>query len=83
MRVKTWVFAGAVAASMLLSGAAPDAYAKHAPKPQRLKVRKDMGAYGGNYMAPKKQKPPTGYYRNSLTGQMVYGKPTPTPTPKH
>jgi hypothetical protein len=80
MRVKTWVFAGAVAALLLLSGAAPSAYAKHTPKPQRLKLRKDMGAYGGKYMAPKKQKPPTGYYRNSLTGQMVYGTP---PQPKH
>ena len=81
MRVKTWVFAGAVAALLLLSGAAPGAYAKHAPKPQRLKVKKNMGQFGGNYMAPKKQKlAPTGYYRNSLTGQMVYGT---APAPKH
>ena len=72
MRVKSLVFAGAVAALLLLSGVAPAAYAKHAPKPQRLKIRKDMGAYGGKYMAPKKQKPPTGYYRNSLTGRSMH-----------
>jgi hypothetical protein len=77
--MKTLVFAGAVAAFLLLSGAAPGAYAKHAPKQQHIKVR-NMGPYGNNYMAPKKQKPPTGWYRNSLTGQMVYGKP---PAPKH
>ncbi len=81
MRVKALVFAGAVAALLLLSGVAPSAYAKHAPKPPRLKVKKNMGQFGGNYMAPKKQKiGPTGYYRNSLTGQMVYGAP---PQPKH
>ena len=56
MRMKTCVFAGAVAALLLLGGAAPGAYAKHAPKPQHLKPRKDMGAYGGKYMAPKKAK---------------------------
>ena len=83
MRMKMCVFAGAVAGLLLLSGAAPSVYGKHGPKPQRFKPRKDMGAYGGNYMAPKKQKPPTGYYRNSLTGQMVYGAP-PAPSPhKH
>jgi hypothetical protein len=77
--MKTWVFAGAVAALLLLSGAGPTAYAKHAPKPKHLKV-KNMGPYGNNYMAPKKQKPPTGWYRNSLTGQVVYGT---APAPKH
>jgi hypothetical protein len=75
--MKTWVFAGAVAAFLLLSGAG--AYAKHAPKQQRLKMR-NMGQFGNNYMAPKKQKPPTGWYRNSLTGQMVFGTP-PAPKP--
>ena len=79
MRMKTLVLAGAVAAFLLLSGAGPTAYAKHAPKQQKLKVR-NMGPYGNNYMAPKKQKPPTGWYRNSLTGQVVYGTP---PAPKH
>jgi hypothetical protein len=79
MRMKTWIFAGAVAAFLLLSGAGSGAYAKHAPKQQKLKVR-NMGPYGNNYMAPKKQKPPTGWYRNSLTGQMVFGTP---PAPKH
>ena len=80
MRMKTWVFAGAVAALLLSNGAGPSAYAKHAPKPPHLKVNKNMGPYGGNYMAPKKQKKPTGYYRSTLTGKMVYGKP---PAPKH
>ena len=75
MRMKTWVFAGAVAALLLLSGASPNAYAGHAPKPPHLKVKKNMGPYGGNYMAPKKQKKPTGYYRSSVTGKTVYGKP--------
>ena len=80
MRMKTWVFAGAVAALLLLNAAGPGAYAKHAPKAQHLKMR-NMGPYGNNYMAPKKQKPPTGWYRNSLTGQMVYGV-APAPKPR-
>ena len=75
MRMKTWVFAGVLAALLVLSGAGPSAYAAHAPKPPRLKVKKNMGPYGGNYMAPKKQKKPTGYYRSSVTGKTVYGKP--------
>ena len=33
-------------------------------------------------MAPKKQKPPTGYYRNSLTGHGVRNADA-TPQPKH
>ena len=76
MRLKTWVFAGAVAA-LLFCGVVPSASARQNNKPPhlKLKVKKNSNQFGGNYMAPRKQKPPTGYYRDSLTGHMVYGQP--------
>jgi hypothetical protein len=39
------------------------------------KIKKNAGPFGGNYMKPRKQKKPTGYYTNSLTGAVVYGTP--------
>jgi hypothetical protein len=66
-----------VAAALLVGGMAPSAYAKHgsgAPK-THFKFNKHAGLFGGNYLAPKKQKRPTGYYVSTLTGKTVYGKP--------
>jgi hypothetical protein len=59
---------------VLFSGLDQNAFAKHGPKTPHFKVKK-MGPYGGKYMAPKKQHRPSGYYRSTLTGEMVYGKP--------
>jgi Skp family chaperone for outer membrane proteins len=42
-----------------------------------FKVKKNQNQFGGKYMAPKKQHRPTGYYRSTLTGKTVYGKPKP------
>lgn len=77
MRVKTTLLLGAIAMALLLSGFAPPAFAKHGPKPPKIhyKFNKKAGVFGGNYLGPKKQKKAKGYYRNSLTGEMVYGKP--------
>jgi hypothetical protein len=36
------------------------------------KAKKNTTTY--SYLAPKKQKKPTGYYQSTLTGDMVYGK---------
>jgi hypothetical protein len=77
MRTKTSVLIGAVAMVLLFSGFAPFASARHGSKPPKThyKIKKNDGPFGGNYMKPKKQKKPTGYYRNSLTGAVVYGTP--------
>jgi hypothetical protein len=77
MRAKTSVLIGALAMACLLSGFAPAAYARHGSRPPRAhyKIKKNAGPFGGNYMKPKKQKKPTGYYTNSLTGNVVYGTP--------
>ncbi len=77
MRVNKTVMIAAMAIALLFSGFTPSAYARHGSKPPRVyyKIKKNAGPFGGNYMKPKKQKKPTGYYRNSLTGEVVYGKP--------
>ena len=60
---------------VLFSGLGQSAYAKHGPKSPKTHFKmKKMGSYGGKYMAPKKQHRPNGYYRSTLTGEMVYGK---------
>ncbi|PWT74623.1 MAG: hypothetical protein C5B46_03750 [Proteobacteria bacterium] len=48
---------------------------KAAPCGAHYKIKKNAGQFAGNYPKPKKQKKPSGYYRSSLTGQVVYGKP--------
>jgi hypothetical protein len=72
MRGKQRILIGALAMACLLSGFAPSAYARHSSKPH-YKIKKNDGPFGGNYMKPKKQKKPKGYYTNSLTGATVYG----------
>jgi len=70
---------GLVAALAFCGGLAPSAFAVHgkqgfSPPKTHYRAKKNSNAFGGNYMAPKKQRRPTGYYRSSLTGKMVYGK---------
>jgi hypothetical protein len=70
---------GLLAVSTLFSGLAQSAYAfgKHGSNSPHFRVKKNVGPYGGKYMAPKKQHRPSGYYRSTLTGKMVYGRPRP------
>jgi hypothetical protein len=76
VRVGKLVVIALVSVLALFSGLGQSAYAKHGPKSPKLHFKmKKMGPYGGKYMAPKKQKHPSGYYRSTLTGEMVYGKP--------
>ncbi len=76
MKAGKFVLVCALAVLTLFTGLAPTAYAfgKHGPKAPHVKVRKNTGTFGGKYMAPKKQHRPSGYYRSTLTGKMVYGK---------
>lgn len=71
------VLTGLVAATLMLGAWAPSAHAlfrKHkADVPRVQRAKKNNSPYA--YLAPKKQKKPTGYYRSTLTGKVVYGKP--------
>ena len=73
---------GLAAALALSCGIGQNAYAFHgkqglsSPK-SHYRVKKNSNAFGGKYMAPKKQHRPSGYYRSTLTGKTVYGKPRP------
>ena len=58
-----------VAVSLLFCGLAPSAYAKHGAAKTHFKFNKHSGLFGGNYLAPKKQKKPTGYYVSTMTGK--------------
>lgn len=77
MRVRTRVLAGLVGMSLMLGGLAPSAHAlfkRHkAEVPKVRRAKKNDSPYA--YLAPKKQKKPSGYYRSTLTGKVVYGKP--------
>jgi hypothetical protein len=58
------------------------AYAVHGkrgsiPPLENYRTKKNSGPFGEKYMAPKKKHRPTGYYRSTLTGRTVYGKPNP------
>jgi len=75
MPVRICVLIATIALMTLVAGSAPYAYARQKPPKVHYKIKKNDGPFGGNYMKPKKQKKPTGYYRNSLNGNMVYGKP--------
>ena len=74
------VLMGVLAALTLWIGLSQSAWAARGnhgminPK-MHYKSKKNDGAFGGKYMAPKKQHRPSGYYRSTLTGKMVYGKP--------
>ena len=72
-RVLIAVFAG----TSILGGFAPSAHAlfgfhrSNQPRVQR-KAKKNASLYA--YLAPKKQKKPTGYYQSTVTGQILHGK---------
>ena len=76
MKICARVLAAVLGVSTMFGGFAPSAHAlfgKHGPKPPRaLRMKKNANTY--DYLKPKKQKKPTGYYRSTLTGEMVYGK---------
>ena len=79
MRLRKYLLIGVAAAVALFATLNLSAYAFgksrfSAPKPH-YKVKKNDGPFGGKYLAPKKQRRPTGYYRSTLTGKTVYGKP--------
>jgi hypothetical protein len=80
VRVSKVLWIVMMASVVLCSGLSPsasaarDKFAYGSPHPH-YKVKKNDGPFGGKYLAPKKQRRPTGYYRSTLTGQMVYGKP--------
>ena len=77
MRGMKYVVIGMVAVLTLFYGLGQSAYAAHGNSGSHkvhYKAKKNNNAFGGNYMAPKKQHRPSGYYRSSLTGKMVYGK---------
>lgn len=82
MRGMKHVVIGMVAALALSCGICQSAYASYgkpgsgSPK-SHYRVKKNSNAFGGKYMAPKKQHRPSGYYRSTLTGKTVYGKPRP------
>jgi len=74
-----YVVIGMVAALALCSSLGQSAYAAHGNSGSsshkvHFRAKKNNNAFGGKYMAPKKQHRPSGYYRSSLTGKMVYGK---------
>ena len=79
MTASKYVLIATVAFLALLSSFSPSANAlgEHGSKPANVhfKPNKHAGLFGGNYLAPKKQRRPTGYYRSTLTGKVVYGKP--------
>lgn len=80
MRVSKYVLIAMVAALVLCVGLSQSAFAARtkfaygSPHPH-YRVKKNDGPFGGKYLGPKKQRRPTGYYRSTLTGQVVYGKP--------
>ncbi len=63
------IFIAAVALMWAFAGLGQSAYAlgKHQHRP-----KKNTNPYA--YLAPRKQKKPSGYYQSTLTGEMVYGK---------
>jgi len=61
-----WAFAGL--------GQSAYALGKHHSNPPRAqhKLKKNTSPYA--YLAPKKQKKPSGQYQSPVTGQLLYGK---------
>jgi hypothetical protein len=76
MRVRTRFLAGLMGISLMLGGLAPSAHAlfkRHRSEvPKVRRAKKNSNPYA--YLARKKQKKHSGYYRSTLTGKVVYGK---------
>lgn len=84
MKVRKSILIALLAALTLFSGIAPTAYARRANKTVHLKVnKKNLGPYGGKYLAPKKQKPVKDRYRSPVSGNILYGKPVKRDKVKH
>jgi|HubBroStandDraft_6_1064221.scaffolds.fasta_scaffold809587_1 hypothetical protein len=77
MQVRARILVAVLGVSTMFGGLAPSAHAlfgKHGSKPPKAqRMKKNANTY--DYLKAKKQKKPTGYYRSTLTGDMVYGKP--------
>ena len=77
MKIRARVLVAALGVTTIFGGFAPSAHAlfgKHGSKPPKAqRMKKNANTY--DYLKPKKQKKPTGYYRSTLTGDLVYGKP--------
>ena len=69
MIVRGRVLMATALAVCILGGSAPSAHALFG----RHKTKKNPSPYA--YLAPKKQKKPSGWYRSTLNGNLVYGKP--------
>jgi hypothetical protein len=72
-----YVVISMVAALRLCCGLGQSAYAVRgnsgsSPRKVHFRANKNNNAFGGKYMAPKKRHRPSGYYRSTLTGKMVY-----------
>ena len=80
MRTGRLVSIGLLAIVALFSGLTGSAYSAHGNKaPRSLShfraKKKNLGPYGGKYLAPKKQHPVKDRYRSPITGNTLYGKP--------
>jgi hypothetical protein len=67
-----------VLAALMLGEFAPEAQAmfgRHKSSQSRTMRRPKKNTSPYAYLAPKKQKKPNGWYRSTVTGEMVYGKP--------
>jgi hypothetical protein len=77
LNFKKHVLVMVVAVVSLFGVASPSAYGLHfwhkSNTPHIEKAKKNNSPYA--YLKSKKQKKAKGYYRSTLTGQMVYGKP--------
>lgn len=85
MKIGRYLSAGLLAVMVLSGGLASSANAAHVKQVSftarhyRPK-KKELGPYGGKYLAPKKQHRVKDRYRSPYTGNTLYGKPV---KPKH
>jgi hypothetical protein len=63
-----------------LAGSANAARVKQVSARHYRPQKKNLGPYGGKYLAPKKQHPVKDRYRSPVSGNTLYGKPV---KPKH
>ncbi len=76
MSIRARVLAAVLGVSTMFGGLAPSAHAlfgRHGSRPPKaLRMKKNANTY--DYLKARKQKKATGYYRSTLSGDMVYGK---------
>jgi len=74
VKLRSRVLIAILAVTVLFGGFAPSAHALFGlHRSAQHRAKKNSSPYA--YLAPKKQKKPSGYYRSTLTGKVVYGKP--------